>query len=90
MQGAAAPSVAQVLSGTRYVAANTSVVAPIASGTIALPSAFIDGTGTVTGVDMASSYNVYLVGQDNYTSPNTMTKVTPLDLSRHQPWHVQV
>ena len=77
LQGAAAPSVPQVLSGTRYVAANTSVVTPIASGTIPLPSAYLDGFATVTGVDIASAYNVYLVGQDNYTNPNTMTTVRP-------------
>ena len=75
MQGAAAPSVPQVLSGTRYVAANTSVVTPIASGCTPLPSAYLDGYATVTGVDIASAYNVYLVGQDNYTNPNTMTAV---------------
>ena len=67
---------AQVLTASRYVSANTTVVTPVATGTIQLADAYLDGTGTVTGVNIASAYDVYLVGQDNYTSPNTMTAVS--------------
>jgi len=71
--------VAQVLASTRYSSANASVVTPVATGLIELPEAYTDSTGSVTGVDIASSYAVYFVGQDNDTSPNTMTSVS------HQP-----
>ena len=75
-----APSVAQVLAGQAYT--NGTLVVPAAVGTIPLPDGYIeaytDGTDTVTNVDMASAYNVYLVGQDNYTTPNTMVNVSPL------------
>lgn len=85
VQGAGAPTVGQVLSARSYTPANATVtpavdatlVAPVATGVVLLPSAFVDGTGSVTGVDIASAYDVYLVGQDNYTSPNTMTAVCP-------------
>lgn len=77
MQGAGAPNVEQVLSARSYTPATASaaLVTPVATGVVLLPSAYVDGTGSVTGVDIASAYDIYLVGQDNYTSPNTMTTV---------------
>ena len=75
LQDAAAPTVTQVMDSTRY-AANESVVTPVASGLIELPSAYTDGTGTVTGVDIASAYSVYFVGEDNNTTPNVMVNVS--------------
>ena len=39
LQGAAAPTVEQVISSTRYVSANESVVSPVAVGLIELPAA---------------------------------------------------
>ena len=74
-QGAGAPTVGQVVSGSAYPSANSTVVTPVQKGVILLPEAYVDGIGSVTGVDVASAYDVYLVGQDNYTSPNTMTSV---------------
>lgn len=72
---------AQVLAGQAYT--NGSLVVPAAAGTIPLPNAtyldaFTDGTGPVANIDMASAYYVYLVGQDNYSTPNTMVNVRPL------------
>lgn len=77
MQGAGAPTVEQVLSAMSYTPATLSatLVTPVATGVVLLPSAYVDGTGSVTGVDIASAYDIYLVGQDNYTRPNTMTTV---------------
>ena len=86
VQGAAAPTVAQVLNAARYVSGNTSVVTPVATGLVELPAAYTDGTGSVTGIDMASAYDVYLVGQDNYTSPNTMANVGFLPLAQPSAW----
>ena len=74
-QDALLPSVAQVLNGTSYTSANTSVVSPVATGVVELPAAYTDGNMSVTGVNIASAYSVYLVGQDNNTSPNTMANV---------------
>lgn len=78
-QGAGAPSVEQVLSASPYTpdnaTANVTVVTPVANGTIILPNAFENGEGSVTGVNIASAYEVYLVGQDSYPKPNTMTEV---------------
>lgn len=74
MQTDPAPTVAQVLAGTAYT--NGTLVTPAANGTIELPAALTDGTDTVMNVDMASAYHVYLVGQDNYTIPNTMVNVS--------------
>ena len=77
VQGAGAPNVEQVLSARSYTPAtlNATLMTPVATGVVPLPSAYVDGTGSVTDVDVASAYDVYLVGQDNYTSPNTMTTV---------------
>lgn len=75
LQGATAPIVAQVISSTRYVSANESVVSPVATGLIELPAAYTDGTGSVTGVDIASAYSIYFVGEDNNTAPNIMVNV---------------
>ena len=74
MQTDPAPSVAQVLAGQAYT--DGSLVVPAAVGNISLPTALTDGTGPVANIDMASAYNVYLVGQDNHT--NTMVNVRPL------------
>ena len=78
LQGAAAPTVAQVISSTRYVSANESAVTPVAAGSIELPAAYTDGIGSVTGVDIASAYSVYFVGEDNNTIPNIMVNVRRL------------
>ena len=51
------------------------VVTPVAKGTINLMNAFENGEDSVTGVNIASAYEVYLVGQDSYPSPNTMKEV---------------
>lgn len=71
-----APSVAQVLAGQAYT--NGTFVTPAAADTITLPNAFTSGTKAVVNIDMASAYFVYLVGQDNNTtpSPNTMVNVS--------------
>ena len=76
----------QVLSASRYASANSSVVTPVATGVIQLSDAYLDGTGSVTGVDIASAFDVYLVGQDNYTSPNTMTSVRE-HMMEHLAWY---
>ncbi len=80
LQGAAAPTVEQVVSSTRYVSANESVVNPVAAGLIELPAAYTDGTGSVSGVDIASAYSIYFVGEDNNTIPNIMVNVRRLTL----------
>ncbi len=80
LQGAAAPTVEQVISSTRYVSANESVVSPVAVGLIELPAAYTDGIGSVTGVDIASAYSIYFVGEDNNTIPNIMVNVRCLAL----------
>lgn len=96
MQGAGAPNVGQVLSGRSYTPSNATlnatVVTPVAAGGVLLPSAYVDGTGHVTNVSTASAYDVYLVGQDDNKSPNTMTTVCPLWLQarkRSQHTHCQ-
>ena len=78
MQGAGAPNVGQVLSGRSYTPSSADVVTPVAAGVVPLSSAYVDGTGHVTNVSTASAYDVYLVGQDDNKSPNTMTTVCPL------------
>lgn len=75
LQDAAAPTVNQVMDATGY-AASGSLVTPVATGLIELPSAYTDGTGSVTGVDIASAYSVYFVGEDNNTTPNVMVNVS--------------
>lgn len=75
LQDAAAPTVDQVMDATGYLA-NGSLVTPVATGLIELPSAYTDGTGSVTGVDIASAYSVYFVGEDNNTTPNVMVNVS--------------
>ena len=75
LQGAAAPTVAQVISSSRYVSANESVVIPVAANLTELPAAYTDGAGSVTGVDIASAYSIYFVGEDNNTTPNIMLNV---------------
>ncbi|DBB14474.1 TPA: hypothetical protein ACH3X3_004761 [Trebouxia sp. C0006] len=80
-QGAAAPTVAQVISSSRYVSANESVVIPVAANLTELPAAYTDGVGSVTGVDIASAYSIYFVGEDNNTTPNIMPNVTELNVT---------
>lgn len=75
LQGAAAPTVAQVISSTKYVSANESVVTPVAANLTELPAAYTDGIGSVTGVNIASAYSIYFVGEDNNTIPNIMVNV---------------
>lgn len=79
LQGAGTPTVQQVLSAGPYTpvnaTANVTVVTPVAKGTIDLPNAFENAEDSVTGVNIASAYEVYLVGQDSYPKPNTMTEV---------------
>ena len=81
LQDAAAPTVEQVISSTRYVSANESVVSPVAAGLIELSAAYTDGIGSVTGVDIASAYSIYFVGEDNNTTPNIMVNVRCLALA---------
>ncbi|KAL0035306.1 hypothetical protein WJX77_000193 [Trebouxia sp. C0004] len=80
-QGAAAPTVDQVITSTRYVSVNESVVNPVAAGLIELPAAYTDGTGSISGVDIASAYSIYFVGEDNNTIPNIMVNVTELNVT---------
>ena len=86
VQGVGAPTVEQVLSRSSYTpvnatanaTANATVVTPVTAGLIPLPAARVDGIegGKVTGVNTSSAYDVYLVGQDNNTIPNTMKTVS--------------
>ncbi len=69
-QGSLAPNSAQVISAQQFN--NTT---PVATGRIAVNSTYTDYAGTVTGVSKTTSYNVWLVGQDNNTSPNIMPQV---------------
>ncbi|DBA74581.1 TPA: hypothetical protein ACH3X2_009453 [Trebouxia sp. C0005] len=80
-QDAAAPTVEQVISSTRYVSANESVVSPVAAGLIELSAAYTDGIESVTGEDIASAYSIYFVGEDNNTTPNIMVNVTELNVT---------
>lgn len=82
VQGVGAPTIEQVLSRSSYTpvnaTANATVVTPVTAGLIPLPAARVDGIegGKVTGVNTSSAYDVYFVGQDNNTIPNTMKTVS--------------
>ena len=69
-QGSLAPTSAQVISAQPFN--NTT---PVATGSIAVNNTYTDYAGTVTGVSKTTSYNVWLVGEDNNTSPNIMPQV---------------
>ena len=69
-QGTLAPTSAQVISAQPF-----NSTTPVATGTIAVNSTYTDYAGTVTGVSKTTSYSVWLVGEDNNTSPNIMPQV---------------
>jgi uncharacterized repeat protein (TIGR02543 family) len=73
--GATAPSVAQVKAGQ-----NSGGSAALKSGSITL-SANTEGTAAVTGLSASTAYDVYVVAQDDESTPNVQASVTKVDIS---------
>ncbi|MDN4165376.1 lamin tail domain-containing protein [Cytophagales bacterium LB-30] len=65
-----APNVAQVLAGT-----DASDAAALASGNVAV-TATTDAMASIAGLDFATNYVVYVVAQDDESSPNVQTSVS--------------
>ena len=68
LNGATAPSVAQILAGQ-----DSSGSAALKSGNSDVTSSPFDGTFNITGLTANTAYDIYVVGQDNAGTPNVMT-----------------
>ncbi|WP_370090524.1 choice-of-anchor J domain-containing protein [Ekhidna sp.] len=71
-----APSSAQVMAGT-----DGSDAAAIASGTIDVTSASMDFSSSISGLSVATAYDVYVVSVDDETTPNVQATPSMIDVS---------
>jgi hypothetical protein len=74
--GASAPTSAQVKLGQ-----DASGVAALASATITLTSASTEYTSLISTLNAATAYDVYVVAQDNASTPNLQTSPTKVDVT---------
>lgn len=78
--GAAAPSSAQVKAGTD--ATDTPVAI---KGDVTISSAITDFTTTISGLTASTDYDIYVVAEDDETTPNIQESPTMLDLRTADP-----
>ncbi len=78
--GATAPSSAQVKAGTD--ATDTPVAI---KGNVAISTANTDFTTTISGLTASTDYDIYVVAEDDETTPNIQSSPTKLDLRTADP-----
>lgn len=78
--GASAPSVSQVVGGN-----NASGSAALASGNTTVSSGDFKHAFTVTGLSESTAYDVYVVAEDDETTPNRQSATTKVDATTASP-----
>lgn len=78
--GAAAPTVEEVVAGTAY-----GTVTLIASGTIDITAGGGTYTATITGLTDKTDYDLYVVAEDDEDTPNRQTETAMVDLYTIRP-----
>ncbi|MCP4593102.1 MAG: hypothetical protein GY842_20395, partial [bacterium] len=80
--GAAAPTVAEVLAGTGSAGAGVEASGVMTGGEEFLPICYANETcgAWITGLTSETAYDAYLVAEDDESSPNTQSGVTKLEV----------
>jgi hypothetical protein len=78
--GATAPLVAEVVAGTSY-----GTVTLVANGTIDVLAGGTTYSATLTGLADKTNYDIYVVAEDDETTPNRQTETTKVDLYTIRP-----
>ena len=74
--GATAPTATEVKAGTA-----ASGAAAADNGSISVSAASTDATAAVSGLSAGTAYDVYVVGQDNESTPNVMSSASKVDVT---------
>ncbi len=78
--GATAPTVAEVVAGANY-----GTVTLTASGTIDVTAGGGSYSATITGLTDKTNYDIYVVAEDDETTPNCQTEAVKVDLYTIRP-----
>jgi uncharacterized protein YjiK len=74
--GATAPTSTEVKAGVNYGS-----VTKVANGSVATTGTGFDGNFTISGLEIATDYDIYVVAQDIATTPNLMATPTKVTLT---------
>ncbi|MBR7889685.1 DUF4347 domain-containing protein [Marinomonas sp. A79] len=83
--GAQAPTAAQVKAGVSYGDNNGRGAAVITSGSATVSSGAFSNTFNVTGLTASTSYDIYVVAEDDEGNPNLQSAVTKVDATTIAP-----
>ena len=83
--GATAPTVTEVVAGANY-----GTVTLTAHGTIDITAGGVTSSATITGLTDKTNYDIYVVAEDDETTPNRQTEAAKLDLYTIRPPDVQL
>ncbi|TYL48324.1 DUF4347 domain-containing protein [Marinomonas sp. IMCC 4694] len=83
--GAQAPTAAQVKAGVSYGDINGRGAAVITSGSATVSSGAFSNTFNVTGLTASTSYDIYVVAEDDEGTPNLQSAVTKVDATTIAP-----
>jgi len=78
--GATAPTVTEVVAGANY-----GTVTLTAHGTIDITAGGVTSSATITGLTDKTNYDIYVVAEDDETTPNRQTVATKVDLYTIRP-----
>ncbi|PJE53347.1 DUF4347 domain-containing protein, partial [Marinomonas sp. BSi20584] len=83
--GAQAPTAAQVKAGVSYGDNNGRGATVITSGNATVSSGAFSNTFNVSGLDANTTYNIYVIAEDDEGTPNLQSSVTKVDVTTIAP-----